>query len=91
LKNKIVNKRELKRGKEYIKGHMQMSLESTSNRMMRMGYSLLYFDRIKPIEDSISEIDAITSEEILEFSKILFDEENISSVLIASKNSLNIR
>ena len=64
MKNKKVGPRELKRAKEYIKGHMQMSLESTSNRMMRMGNSLLYFDRIKPIEESIAEINNISQKTV---------------------------
>ena len=91
MKNKKVSSRELKRAKEYIKGHMQMSLESTSNRMMRMGNSLLYFDRIKPIEESIAEIDAITIDDISIYSQRLFGEENISHVLVASKDLINIR
>lgn len=88
MKNKEVSKKELKRAKEYIKAHIQMSLESTSNRMMRMGHSILYYDKIKKLEVSMNEIEAVTSEDILEYSKILFADSNVSSALIASKNLL---
>ena len=68
---------------------MQMSLESTSNRMMRMGHSLLYYNKIKELEESMSEIDSVTREDILEYSQTLFEPKNVSSALIASKNLLN--
>jgi predicted Zn-dependent peptidase len=88
MKSKKVSVKELKRAKEYIKAHVQMSLESTSNRMMRMGHSLLYYNKIKDLEESMSEIDAVTQEEILDYSQILFDQKNVSSALIASKKLL---
>ncbi len=79
MKSKMVMINELKRAKEYIKAHVQMSLESTSNRMMRMGHSLLYFKKIKDLEESMNEIDSVTREEILDYSQVLFDSTNVSS------------
>jgi len=89
IKNKYVSNKELKRAKEYIKAHVQMSLENTSNRMMRMGHSMLYYNRIKELEESMNEIEAVTKEEILDYSKELFGEMNISSTLIASKDQIS--
>ena len=89
LKSREISKRELKRTKEFIKGHVQLSLESTSNRMMRMGHSLLYFDKIKTVEDSMAEIDSVTQEDILSHSQKLFAADNVSSVLLSSKNLIN--
>jgi predicted Zn-dependent peptidase len=89
LKSREISKRELKRTKEFIKGHVQLSLESTSNRMMRMGHSLLYFEKIKTLEESMAEIDAVTQEDILIHSQELFREENVSSVLLSSKNLIS--
>ncbi|MCB9259441.1 MAG: insulinase family protein [Ignavibacteriales bacterium] len=89
IQTKEISSKELKRTKEYIKGHIQMSMESTSNRMMRMGHSLLYFNKIKTLEESMAEIDAITAEDILKHSKILLNPNNVTSVLISSNNLLN--
>lgn len=89
MKNKKVSTKELNRAKEYIKGHVQMSLEGTSNRMMRMGHSILYFNRIKSIAESMTEIDDVSQDDIINYSQILFEDSNISSALIASKNLLN--
>ncbi len=88
IKNKKVTNKELQKAKEYIKSHVQMSLESTSNRMMRIGSSLLYYDRIKTLEESMNEIDSVTKEDVLSHSQLLLDESNITSTLIASKNRL---
>ena len=88
MKTKYVSAKELSRAKEYIKGYVQMSLEGTSNRMMRMGHSMLYFNRIKSIEESMKEINEVSKDDILNYSQILFDSSNISSTLVASKNLL---
>jgi len=89
IKTKTVSQKELKRAKEYIKGHLLMSLESTSNRMMRIGTSLLYMNRIKSVEESIKEIEKVTPEDILNYSKKLLSKKNLSYVIINSKNIFN--
>ncbi|PID57089.1 MAG: peptidase M16 [Ignavibacteriae bacterium] len=89
FKEKGVKTKELERAKEYIKGNIQLSIESTTNRMMRMANSLFYFKRIKEIEESLQNIDAITEEQIYEEVQIIFDNSNISTTLLASKNLLN--
>ena len=47
LSKKPVGIAELKRAKEYIKGTIYMSLENTTNRMLRLAQSMIYFDRLK--------------------------------------------
>ncbi len=89
FKEKGVSEKELRSAKEYIKGHVQMSLESTTNRMMRMGNSLLYFGKIRTIEESMMEIEAVNKEDILNYSREILDSKNLSSVLISSKDLIN--
>lgn len=91
MRQKKVSVKELRRAKEYIKGHVQMSLESTTNRMMRMGHSILYFDRIKSIEESMNEIEDVTRENIIDYSQNLFNQSNLSKVLIASQDYLELK
>ncbi len=81
---KGINKREFNRAKEYLKGQLLMQLESTSNRMIRMAQSLLYLNKVKLIQQSIDNINAITLDEILEISKDLLDSEKFSKVIISS-------
>jgi len=64
---------ELNRAKEYLIGNMIMSLESTTNRMLRIAQSMIYFGKIKSIEDTVKHIHTVTSKEILEASNEIFD------------------
>ncbi|OGU55298.1 MAG: peptidase [Ignavibacteria bacterium RBG_13_36_8] len=86
LKTKKISERELKKAKEYLKGNIILSLENTTNRMMRMGHSIIYFKRLKSVEETIREIDAVTTEEVLNIANELLYEKSLSRVLIGSKN-----
>ncbi len=88
LKNGELKAEELQRAKEYLKGNYLMSLESLTNRMQRLANSLIYFDRLKPLEESIREIDDITLEDVVEVSKGLLEKESFSTVILSSKNLL---
>ena len=88
LKRKKVGQKELSRAKEYLKGNLLMSLESTTNRMMQMAQSVIYFGRIKTIEETIDKIDSVTSDDILTLSNELLNKEDFSTVLVNSKNIL---
>lgn len=82
---KGINKREFNRAKEYLKGQVLMQLESTSNRMIRMAQSLLNLNKVKLIQQSIDNINAISLDEILEISKELLNSEKFNKVIISSK------
>lgn len=86
IENKV-SERELKRVKEYLKGSMLLSLENTSNRMIRIANSVLYFNKIIPIEELIKRIDSVTSEQILELSKDLLKEDELARIIIRAKNN----
>ena len=84
LKNGIT-KVELARAKEYMKGHLIMHLEGTTNRMTRIAQTNLYLNRTKKIQESIDAIDAITIEDIVDISKMLLDNGSLSKVVICAK------
>ena len=87
LRTTEVKPKELKRVKEYIKGNTLMSLESTTNRMIRLANSILHYGKIVPIEDILLKIDAVTSEEILKLSKEVLNETTLSKIIICSKDN----
>ena len=68
-----------------MKGNLIMHLESTTNRMIRMSQSMFYFDKIRKIQDSVNNINAITFDEINEISKTLLDIDSFSKVIISAK------
>lgn len=87
LRNVEVKVKELKRVKEYIKGNTLMSLESTTNRMIRLANSILHYGKVLPIEDVLNKIDAVTTEDILKLSKEVLSETTLSKIIICSKDN----
>ncbi len=88
LREKRISERELKKAKESLKGSFILHLESTTNRMMRMAQSELYFNRVKHTDEIIKGIDAVTVEDILKISNELLDEESFIKLIIKSKDVL---
>jgi predicted Zn-dependent peptidase len=88
LRETKISERELNKAKESIKGSLLLSLEGTSNRMMRMAQSELYFNKIKSIDEVIKDIDAVTRENILEAANELLEEKSFIKLIIKSKNTI---
>jgi predicted Zn-dependent peptidase len=88
LRETKISDRELNKAKESIKSGLLLSLEGTSNRMMRMAQSELYFNRIKSIDEAIKDIDSVTRENILEAANELLEEETFIKLIIKSKNTI---
>lgn len=82
-----VKPNELNRVKEYIKGNTLMSLENTTNRMIRLANSIYHYGKIVPIENILNKIDSVTSEDILTLSDEILDESTLSKIVIRSKNN----
>lgn len=86
VKENPVTERELKKVKEYLKGGMLLNLESTTNRMMRIANSLLYFNRIVPVDEYLKKIESITTDDVLGIANEILDESNLVKVILKSVN-----
>lgn len=84
LKEVPVSDKELKKVKEYLKGGMLLSLESTTNRMMRIANSILYYDRVIPVEEYLAKIDRITAEDVQKAANELLNESKLIKVILKS-------
>lgn len=82
MTNKPFSLKELNRAKEYIKANILMSLESTTNRMLRMAQSMIYFKRVKSVEETISEIDKLDINHLYKISRELFNQEKFTKTII---------
>ncbi len=87
LREKKISFKELTRAKESFKGGLLLSLENTSNRMIRMAQSELYFDRVVPIDEVIKRIDAFTREDIIEIADEVLREDSFIKIIIKSKDA----
>jgi predicted Zn-dependent peptidase len=69
---------EIARAKENLKGRIMLSMESTSNRMSRLGKSLVTDTELLSFERIIAEIDAVEPDEVSELAGLLFAAERLS-------------
>jgi predicted Zn-dependent peptidase len=69
---------EVSRAKENLKGRIMLSMESTSNRMSRLGKSLITDTELLSFERIIAEIDAVEPDEVSELAGLLFTPERLS-------------
>lgn len=75
---------ELERAKQQVKGALVIGLESTVNRMSRMGRGLLLLDKVTPLDEIVSRIEAVTVESIQELANEVFAAEEASMCLLGS-------
>src|SRR5690242_19272919 len=79
-----LKKGELERAKESLKGRIVLSLESTSNRMSRLGKSLVTDTELLTLERVIAEIDAVDPDELAELASVLLPPERLAAAGVGS-------
>jgi predicted Zn-dependent peptidase len=84
LKEIPITEKELKKVKEYLKGGILLSLESTTNRMMRIANSILYYDKVFSVEDYLAKIEKITVEDVQRTANELLKESKLIKVILKS-------
>ncbi len=70
---------ELERAKESLKGRIMLSMESTSNRMTRLGKSVISDTELLTFERIFAEIDAVDTEAVAELAAVLLPSERLSA------------
>ncbi len=83
VKQNPVSCEELNRAKEQVKGHIIMGMESTSNRMARLGKDELLKGEVKPHQEIIDAIDRVETDQILELAREIFVEHKESKAVIS--------
>jgi predicted Zn-dependent peptidase len=63
---------ELRRTREYLKGTLMLSLESTAARMGRNVRHEVYMGRHVPLEETLAGVDAVTAEDVRRLAEELF-------------------
>jgi predicted Zn-dependent peptidase len=70
---------ELERAKESLKGRIMLSMESTSNRMTRLGKSVISDTELLTFERIFAEIDAVDTTAVAELAAVLLPSERLSA------------
>ncbi|HEU5217703.1 MAG TPA: hypothetical protein VFU23_03545, partial [Gemmatimonadales bacterium] len=71
---------ELAGGRQQLKGQVMLSLESPSSRMHRLAGMVLHRDRYRRLDEVLTEIDAVTAEEVAVLAGEFFSPERWSVV-----------
>jgi predicted Zn-dependent peptidase len=80
-------KSEVKRGRDYLIGQMELSLESTTNQMMWIGEQWLGYGRILPAHKIKERISAVTPAQIRQAARDFLRPENLCLALISPLKS----
>jgi predicted Zn-dependent peptidase len=78
LKEEPVSTDELQSAKDYTKGALLLSAESNDNQMIRLAQQEIHFSRHVPMEEVLSRIDAVSTQDILTLSRRLFDDDRVA-------------
>jgi len=86
-----VSATEVKRVKEQVKGSLMLSLESTSNRMARLGKSEVSLNRYRTPEEIIEKVESVTEAEVAEMAARIFDPGRLSLAVVGPISDEEIR
>jgi len=76
---------ELERAKENLKGRIVLSMESTSNRMTRLGKALITDTELLSLDRVIAEIDGVEPSAVAELAGVLLAPESLSAAGIGPR------
>jgi len=82
MKNKKVPNNELTKAKEYIKGKLLLSLESSSAVAFWLGYQEILKRKILTVNQTFERIDKVTSEDIQRVANDIFQDNKLNLALI---------
>jgi predicted Zn-dependent peptidase len=83
-----LQKRELERAKENLKGRTLLAMESTSTRMHRLGKSLVTHSEILSLDRVIAEIDGVEAAAVCDLAAALLAPERLSAAGIGPREEL---
>jgi len=84
--NALVTLEELKKAKEYIKGHVALNFENTSAVNQFFGEQELLLGKVETPEEVFKRIDKVTIDELLAVAKKLFKKEKLNLAIIGPYN-----
>jgi predicted Zn-dependent peptidase len=82
VKQQGISEEELVRAREHLKGQLVLGLESTRNRMTRLGRSELTHGEILSIDQLVDRVDRVTKEQVQELAAGLFQQNQIILTII---------
>ena len=91
LREQFVPYQELKRAKENIKGSVMLSLESSSSRMTHLAQQLIYYDRLKTLEEILGAVERVSARDIRNLANRIFTSSYLTLTALDSRNGSSLK
>jgi predicted Zn-dependent peptidase len=90
LKNNPISQEELQRAKDYLKGSLLLSLESSTSRMGYVARQEAYFGRYISQDEIERSVDAVTAEQVMGVAQEFFRPERLAITVLGPINGLKL-
>lgn len=90
MKETPLGEEELQRAKDYLKGSLLLSLESTMSRMSNLARQEIYFGRYISLDEIAAGVDAVTPDAVLAVARELFSTDRIAVTVLGPLNNFKI-
>jgi predicted Zn-dependent peptidase len=90
LKSAPIAEDELRRAKDQLKGGLMLSLESSTSRMSNLARQEMYFERFFSLDETIDQIESVTSEEVCEMANALFIPDKVAVTVLGNLDGLKL-
>jgi len=81
---------ELQRAKDYLKGSLMLSLESTSSRMANLARQEMYFGRYISLDEIVAGVDGVTAKDVLGVARKIFATDRIALTVLSPPDGRKI-
>jgi len=86
LKSQPIGEDELQHAKDYLKGNLLLSLETTGSRMANAARQEMYFGRNISLDEVSRRVDEVTSPEVLEVAREFFQRDRLAVTFLGPVN-----
>ena len=91
LKSNPISQEELQRAKDYLKGSLLLSLESSTSRMGNVARQEMYFGRYISQDEIARSVDAVTAEQVMDVGQEFFQPERLAITVLGPINGLKLK
>jgi len=90
LKETLLTPEELQHAKDYLKGSLLLSLESTMSRMSHLARQEAYFGRHVSVDEISRGVDSVTPEQVQNVARELISTERLALTILSPRDKLKI-
>jgi len=81
-----LEKGELERAKRLVKGANVRAMESTDNRLYRLGVNHMLNGSTETLEERLAKIDAVTEDDVMRVAQDILVPERLNTVVLGKNN-----